>query len=68
MLVVDALKVRGTKQFVHCPYCSYSTSVKGRLRDHMLTHTGERPHSCPYCGRRFAQKSSMRRHAMRHCI
>ncbi|GFT78788.1 hypothetical protein NPIL_564021 [Nephila pilipes] len=32
-----------------CPMCPYSSHQKGRLRDHMLTHTGERPHPCPYC-------------------
>ncbi|GFW75486.1 hypothetical protein TNCV_4426691 [Trichonephila clavipes] len=49
-----------------CPMCPYSSHQKGRLRDHMLTHTGERPHPCPYCGRRFTQKSTMRRHAITH--
>lgn len=62
-------RCRGSSSIMQCPYCSYSTTAKGRLRDHILTHTGERPHPCPHCGRRFAQKSTMRRHAKgKHCV
>lgn len=59
---------RGSNMVQQCPYCPYSTTAKGRLRDHILTHTGEKPHPCPHCGRCFAQKSTMRRHAVKHCV
>ena len=69
LIFSNSRRYRGSSSIMQCPYCSYNTSAKGRLRDHILTHTGERPHPCPHCGRRFAQKSTMRRHAKgKHCV
>ncbi|MPC32254.1 Protein krueppel [Portunus trituberculatus] len=46
-----------------CPVCQRLFGKRHHLKDHMYTHTGERPFPCPVCGLGFSQKSNMRRHA-----
>ncbi|KAK3894146.1 hypothetical protein Pcinc_002087 [Petrolisthes cinctipes] len=45
-----------------CCVCGRTFGKKHHLKDHMYTHTGERPYQCPVCGSAFTQKSTMRRH------
>lgn len=42
-----------------CPICKRKFR---QLKKHMLSHSGERPHSCAYCGMAFSQKSNLNRH------
>nr|XP_027233503.1 zinc finger protein 665-like [Penaeus vannamei] len=32
-----------------CPYCSYSTTVTTNLKNHLCTHTKEKPYACDRC-------------------
>ncbi|KAF8767283.1 Transcriptional repressor CTCF like protein [Argiope bruennichi] len=34
----------------HCPFCDYSSRIVSNVRQHILTHTGERPYICTHCG------------------
>ncbi|KAK8745633.1 hypothetical protein OTU49_000299 [Cherax quadricarinatus] len=45
-----------------CSVCGRMFGKRHHLKDHMYTHTGERPFPCPVCGMGFSQKSNMRRH------
>ncbi|KAF9507317.1 hypothetical protein BS47DRAFT_1488917 [Hydnum rufescens UP504] len=45
-----------------CACCDALFERPSSLRQHMLTHTGEKPHPCQKCSRRFSVISNLRRH------
>lgn len=49
-----------------CSECSYSSEYKTNYSNHMLVHTGEKPHQCHLCQTSFSQKSTLTRHLQRH--
>jgi len=51
-----------------CHECGNRFSKQSTLRNHYLTHTGERPFACSYpgCGRRFSMACNMQRHMRTH--
>ena len=51
-----------------CPKCDKTFSRSHGIHNHMLTHTGERPHLCYVCGRSFKLKDSLREHTARHQV
>ncbi|KAF8767284.1 Transcriptional repressor CTCF like protein [Argiope bruennichi] len=66
----------------HCPFCDYSSRIVSNVRQHILTHTGERPyicthcelgkwgtgkrHKCPFCDYISKYTTSVRRHILTH--
>ncbi|XP_045582586.1 protein tramtrack, beta isoform isoform X18 [Procambarus clarkii] len=49
-----------------CHYCSYSSSVTTNLRNHMRTHTKEKPFACSYCSYRSTTKDHLVKHLCTH--
>ncbi|XP_055307794.1 gastrula zinc finger protein XlCGF52.1-like [Sitodiplosis mosellana] len=49
-----------------CDFCEYSTDNKGHLNQHLLKHTGEKPHGCTLCPKRFKEKRSLLGHMKIH--
>ena len=47
---------------LRCPHCGKMHKKLPELRDHINTHTGERPHVCKYCGKTFASSGNMNAH------
>ena len=45
-----------------CPHCSYFAKRFDYLKDHIRTHTGEKPFSCEECGQSFTQSGHLRTH------
>ena len=45
-----------------CPMCGKNFNAPGTMRDHMNSHTGEKPYECDHCNQRFSDKSNRRNH------
>nr|XP_054932131.1 gastrula zinc finger protein XlCGF8.2DB-like isoform X2 [Dermacentor andersoni] len=50
----------------YCNLCPYVARSSPTLRQHLLTHTGERPFECTICLARFAQVATLSNHMRRH--
>lgn len=56
-----ATHIRTQKPF-ECKECLRKFIAAGNLRQHMLVHTGSRPHSCTECHTKFKTRSHLGRH------
>ncbi|KAG0729204.1 Zinc finger protein 341 [Chionoecetes opilio] len=51
-----------------CNYCNKEFSKNFDLRQHIRSHTGEKPFQCIVCGRAFTQKSNVKKHMATHKV
>lgn len=49
-----------------CLMCGKAFTRSDHLTEHMLTHTGDRPHKCTVCNQAFSQASNLTRHMRTH--
>lgn len=49
-----------------CHMCSKCFSTPAKLKEHMISHTGERPHKCSVCGKGFGRAGNLKVHMRIH--
>ena len=60
ILLQEAIKI-GPQKF-QCPLCPRIMHSPGSIRQHIVTHTGEKPFKCTICAANYSQKSALLRH------
>jgi len=61
----SAVSSGGGKRFA-CTVCEYKSKYKGDLKDHMRTHTKEKPFACTACEYKCSQSNHLKKHMRIH--
>ena len=48
-----------------CDYCTQTCRRRDVMKNHILTHTKEKPHACSFCEKSFSLKFNLKRHVQR---
>ncbi|XP_068620156.1 zinc finger protein 502-like isoform X2 [Battus philenor] len=65
--ILENVKIECKKsQKQQCFKCGKVMSSRFRLKTHLRTHTGERPHTCPHCNKDFSLAQNLKVHLRIH--
>ena len=56
----------GEDNALACEFCNKSFDRKDAFKDHVRSHTGEKPFTCGLCGKSFSRSFVMRKHEKIH--
>ena len=62
----EAIHSAAAVQCFECPHCEFKSHVKGRLTQHLIKHTEEKPFICETCSKTFARRSALKSHQLTH--
>ena len=58
--------INSGKKIHECHYCHKKFAFASLLRQHLLTHTGEKPFKCKACQRGFSRRNNLNQHMLTH--
>ncbi|XP_068135951.1 zinc finger protein 12-like isoform X1 [Hyperolius riggenbachi] len=61
----EGLGTRRVKQY-QCSQCEKCFLRSTQLKEHLRTHSGERPYQCPKCPKRFSRSTQLKDHQRTH--
>ena len=61
-LSVETIPRSNDPERLRCQHCSKLFKKLKSLKEHINTHTGERPYICKHCGKTFASQGNMHAH------
>ena len=64
--VFPSVDTPSTQRKWPCPQCDKKFTRGFAMRNHILTHTGDRPYACSHCGKAFTREHDRERHEKLH--